>query len=228
MISRKWWLVITILWLVPVTASAQYFDADLNLLLGIPEGEFRDNLDREAVGLNGSFGVQLPESPLQFGVELGIMTYGSDRRRENFSPNIPEVSVVVRTDYDIFTGHLFGRFERPVGLVRPYVDGLIGLKYLFTESRVRDDNFQGEDIASTVNFDDTTFSYGLGGGLKFLVYEQGFHQYLINLKARYLRGGQARYLQPGSIEVVNGSLRFDESRSNTNLITVHLGVAFKF
>jgi len=212
----------------PITASAQYFDADVNLLVGIPQGDFRDNLDRTAFGINGSIAGGPQNSPFQFGLELGIMSYGSDRRRENFNPNIPEVQVVVRTDYDILTGHFFGRLERPYGAVRPYADALVGLSYLFTESRITDDDGFGDDIASTTNFDDTTVSYGLGGGLKVMVYQQGSNKYLINLKTRYLFGGEASYLQPGSIQVVRGDLRFDESTSNTHLLTIHLGMAFKF
>jgi hypothetical protein len=212
----------------PLTTSAQYFDADVNLLIGVPQGDFRDNLDRTAFGINGSIAGGSQDSPFQFGLELGIMSYGSDRRRENFNPNIPEVQVVVRTDYDILTGHFFGRLERPHGLVRPYADALVGLNYLFTESRITDDDEFGEDIASTTNFDDTTFSYGLGGGLKVKVYQQGSNKYMVNLKTRYLFGGEASYLQPGSIQVVSGNLRFDESTSDTHLLTIHLGMSFKF
>lgn len=222
-----WTLLIT-LFLLPGTVSAQHFDADVNLLLGIPQRDFRESLDRNAFGINGSIAGGPVNSPFQFGIELGIMTYGSDRRRENFSPNIPEVQVVVRTEYDILTAHFFGRLERPNGIVRPYADALVGFNYLFTESRVTDDDEVGDDIASTTNFDDTTFSYGVGGGLKVLVYQQKTNKYLINLKSRYLLGGEASYLQPGSIEVVNGNLSYDESTSNTHLLTIHLGMTFKF
>jgi hypothetical protein len=107
------------------------------------------------------------------------------------------------------------------------VDGLIGLQYLFTRSKVSDsDDF--DEIASNTNFDDTAFSYGLGGGIKFRVYNTSTKQAFINLKARYLLGGEANYLQPGSIDITNSVLTFDDSKSKTDLLTLHLGVAFKF
>lgn len=213
--------------LVTVTASAQMNDFDITLFLGSPQGDFRDNLDRTAVGINGSAAFAFPSTPIQIGAELGIMTYGNDSRRESFNPNIPEVQVRVETSYDIFTAHAFLRYEAPTGFIRPYVDGLIGLNYLFTQTKIRDRQ-DFDEIASDTNFDDTAFSYGIGGGLKFRVADTGTNQYMINLKTRYLIGAEAAYLQPGSLSVENGSLVFDESNSETTLLTIHLGLTVKF
>lgn len=213
---------------LPVTALAQFNEADINILLGSPQGDFGDNLDKTAVGINGSIAYAIPESPIQVGVELGIMIYGEDRRSENFNPNIPEVRVDVVTDYDIFTGHFFLRYEVPNDVVRPYIDGLVGFNYLFAKTEIRDRGGQFDEIASETNFDDTAFSYGVGGGVKFKVFATPKNETYINLKGRYLFGSEADYLQPGSISVNNGVLTFDESTSETNLLTLHLGIAFKF
>lgn len=220
-------LFVLILLVTPCMIMAQTGDADLNILLGSPQNDFRDNLDRTAVGLNGSLAFAVSNSPVHLGLELGIMIYGQDRRTENFNPNIPEVRVDVITDYDIFTAHALFRYESPTEVVKPYVDGLVGLQYLFTRTKISDrDDF--DEIASETNFDDTAFSYGIGGGFKFRVYNSASSQAFINFKTRYLLGGEADYLQPGSIEVNNGVLTFDESTSETDLLTLHLGVALKF
>lgn len=221
-------LFILAFFVAPCTVLAQTGDVDLNIFLGSPQNDFRDNLDRTAVGINGSLAFGVPNSPVHLGLEMGIMIYGQDRRTENFNPNIPEVRVDVVTDYDIFTAHALFRYEAPTGVVRPYVDGLVGLQYLFTRTKVRDRDEQFDEIASETNFDDTAFSYGFGGGTKFRVYNSASSQVYINLKARYLLGGEADYLQPGSIQVNNGVLTFDESTSETDLLTLHLGVAVKF
>lgn len=209
------------------SSYGQMNDFDITILLGSPQGDFRDNLDKTAIGLNGSVAFAIPSTPVQIGAELGIMTYGSDVRRENFNPNIPEVRVRVNTSYDIFTGHIFLRYEAPDGLVRPYLDGLLGFNYLFTQTKIQDSQ-DFDEIASDTNFDDTAFSYGIGGGLKIKVADTGTNQYLINLKGRYLIGSEAEYLQEGSLSVVNGDLVFDSSTSTTNLLTIHLGLTVKF
>ena len=221
-------LFLMLTWLIPCLGYAQQFDTDLNFFVGSPQGDFRDNLDETAVGINGSIAYALAESPVQLGIELGIMTYGEDRRSESFNPDIPEVRVNVVTSYDIFTGHALLRYEVPGRIIRPYVDGLIGLQYLFTKTEVQDRNDQFDNIASDTNFDDTAFSYGVGGGVKFRVYSSPTRQAFINIKARYLLGGEAEYLQPGSIEIDDGTLTFDVSESETDILTLHLGAAFKF
>lgn len=222
-------LITLVMATAPLTAYSQNFDGDINLLFGIPQSDFRENLDRNALGLNGSIAFRIPRLPVYAGLELGIMIYGRDRRRESLSPNIPEVQLEVRTDYDIFTSHLFARIEPEFGKINPYIDGLIGIKYLFTESSIRDDDGFGEDIASTTNYDDSSFSYGAGAGVKVEVYDGGNDSYMINVKARYLIGAEASYLQPGSIGTdANGNLIFDESVSGTNLLTIHLGLSYKF
>lgn len=219
-------ITIAFLTLIPVLGYAQA-DADINIFVGAPQGDFQDNLDRTAIGINGSIAFAPPASPIQLGVEMGIMTYGNDTRRESFNPNIPEVQVRVETDYDIFTGHLFLRYEAPVPIVRPYIDGLVGFNYLFTQTKIQDSQ-DYDEIASDTNFDDFAFSYGLGAGVKFKVFESPVNKIYINLKTRYLKGSEASYLQPGSIEVNNGQLVFDESTSDTDMFTLHLGASFKF
>lgn len=212
---------------LPFAVKAQVNDADINLFFGVPQGEFQDNLDAVAVGINGSVAFAIPSSPISLGLELGIMTYGTDSREESFNPNIPEVTIEVNTMYDIFTAHTFIRYETQSGIVRPYLDGLVGFNYLFTESKIQDqDDYQ--TIASDTNFDDTAFSYGVGGGLKFRVAQTETNQFLINIKGRYLMGSEADYLQEGSLEVVNGELFFNESTSKTDILTIHVGLSVKF
>jgi len=228
-VMMRIFLLASVLAILSMPAHSQNFDADINILFGMPQTDFRESLDRNALGLNGSIAFRIPRLPLHAGLELGIMTYGRERRREQLSPTIPEIQLEVRTDYDIFTSHLFLRFEPDIHGIRPYVDGLVGIKYLFTESSIRDDDGFGEDIASTTNYDDSSFSYGAGGGIKVEVYDGGRDSYMINLKARYLFGAEASYLQPGSIDTDRGgNLIFDESVSGTNLLTIHLGMAYKF
>lgn len=213
--------------LLPVVSFAQLTDADINIFVGSPQSDFRDNLDRMAIGINGSIAYPVA-APFYLGAELGIMTYGTDQRTENFNPDVPEVRVNVDTDYDIFTAHVFLRFEGQGEVIRPYVDGLVGLNYLFTRTSIENRGGSNDNIASDTNFDDTTLSYGVGPGIKFKVSSNEERQILINLKTRYLFGGDASYLQPGSIEVIDEDLRFDESESTTDLLTIHLGVSVKF
>ncbi|MDX1637110.1 MAG: outer membrane beta-barrel protein [Balneolaceae bacterium] len=213
-------------------AAGQNFDFGLSVDGGFPQGNFKRNVESNGLGLEAFAAYRIHSSPVKVGINLGFVTYGNDTRKEIFNPNIPEVRVGVRTNNNIFTGHLFTRFESAEGIVRPYFDALAGLNYLFTESRVEDDDW-GETIASTTNFDDTAFSYGLGGGVKFKVAES-YDQFgkplkwFIDVRAKYLVGGEAEYLKEGALRNENGRLVYDTSRSSTDLLTVGLGFVVSF
>ncbi|MDR8392927.1 outer membrane beta-barrel protein [Aliifodinibius sp. S!AR15-10] len=213
-------------------AIAQDFSFGLTLDGGFPQGNFKRNVESNGIGLEGMAAYSVKNSPLTVGLNLGFYNYGNQSRKEFFNPNIPEVRVGVRTTNNIFTGHFFTRLEAKERIVRPYVDALVGLNYLFTESKVEDDS-DFDTIASTTNFDDTAFSYGLGGGLKFKVadsYDDLGQKltWFIDLKARYLFGGEADYLKEGALRNNNGTLVYDTSRSSTDLFTVGLGFIVAF
>ena len=120
------------------------------------------------------------------------------------------------------------RLQPPSGPVQPYVDGLFGMKYFFTETSIHDDDFYDEEIASTTNFDDAALSYGVGGGLDIMLHQGRGAAIMINAGARYLFGRQAEYLQEGSIERRNGQVFFTTDRSETDILMIQLGVTLKF
>lgn len=214
-------------------ANAQGIDFGLSLNGGFPQGSFKNNVESNGFGFDAVIGYNLPRMPVTVGLNLGYINYGSSSRFESFSPNIPEVTVRVKTTNNILTTHLFTRLEAPVGPVKPYVDGLVGFNYLFTESKVTDDDFE-EPIASTTNFDDAAFSYGVGTGLKIKLGESvnaengRLARWYLDLKARYLLGGEAEYLREGSLQRSGSTLIFDTRRSKTDLLTFGVGFSVEF
>ncbi len=207
--------------------------ADLRVVIGFPQGEFKDNVSNVGIGLDGFFGLGLGRSPVIVGADLGFMIYGFERRREPFSTTIPDVTVDVETSNSIFLGHMVLRLQPSYGPVQPYFDALFGLKYFFTETTIEDDDFfDSEPIASTTNFDDAALSYGIGGGVGIEVLRgpggRKLRGLLIHGGARYLLGTEASYLQEGSIERRNGRVFFTIDRSETTMLLVHLGVTLKF
>ena len=121
------------------------------------------------------------------------------------------------------------------GAVRPYVDGLVGMKYLWTETRIENRrDFDDEPIAVSTNFDDAAFSYGAGGGIDVRLYdgplgeEQRPVSISLNVGVRYLFGAEAEYLKEGSIRQSGGSVRYDVERSKTDLLVPQFGVRFSF
>lgn len=218
---------------------SQEIQFGIDFQVGVPQGDFKEQLDDQlGVGVGGMFGYRFPNTPFLLGVDLGFMNFGTETRDEPFSTTIPDVRVEVENSYNLFHGDLLFRVMPYNTSIRPYLDGLFGFNYFFTQTEIRERGRpSAEDaIATDTNFRDTTLSYGFGGGIKFRVYsgdtatsngEQVRMPYNIhiNLGARYMFGREAEYLQPGSIvRDDRGNVDFDVLQSTTDLLHFKLGI----
>ena len=207
--------------------KAQDFQLGIDFSAVNPKGDFRQ-INGNGYGVGGQFAVGLGRKPIFIGVDAGIVRYGSESRRETLSGSIPDIAVDVDTDNNILLTHFLFRVQPRTGRVRPYADGLIGFKYLFTQTRVTaDDN--DEPLATTTNFSDFAFSYGVGSGIQIrLASLGGGREIALDGKARYLWGSHADYLREGSLMRENGEVVFDVLSSRTNALSAQVGVTFRF
>lgn len=214
------------------SARSEDLQGGIQFVVGLPQGEFKDNVNRNGYGISGQFGYAPVRAPFMVGLELSYLNYGSERRAEPFSTTIPDVTVDVENSNNILLAHLALRLQPNTGFFRPYAEGVVGLNYLFTTTQIQNRGSGGGEVASSTNQSDVAFSYGGGGGLMFLVYENpdqdGIMEVLVDVKGRYLMGGEAEYLKEGSIRRENGRVLYDKLRSKTDLITIHIGVEVRF
>jgi len=222
----------------PLSGICQYpFQANLNLVLGSPQNEFKQNVDNSGYGVEGHFAYNLPRTPMLVGVSLSYLIYGSQTSQERLIQTAP-VWVDVNTTNSLVMGHLLLRLQNPSGTFRPYVDGLLGFHYLTTDTKIENQSHHSdEEIASSNNFNDLVGSYGGGGGFMFQVYHtEGREEtqnkaisIYVDIGFRYLKGGKAEYLKEGSISYdKNNNFVYDVRRSTTDIVTWHLGVGFGF
>ncbi len=229
---KKTNILFLVLLLTTGNAASQGFNFDIGFAMGTPQGSFQQSLDRNSYGIDGSITYQIPYTPIHFGIGGVYQNFGWSERSEYFSPDIQEVRVKVRTTNNMFTPHLIMRFEPDYGLIKPFVEGLVGFNYLYTESSVVDD-WDEHELASTVNFDYYTPSYGIGGGLKFKLYE-GYDDdgdyvgFSLVVKAKHMLGGEADYLKEGDLIRSRRGIDYNISRSRTDLTTFNLGFVFNF
>ena len=196
--------------------------------IAIPKGEFNETVDNNGFGLTGQALFSVPGSPVSIGGSFGGVIYGWETREEPFSTTIPDVTVDVETNNYILLGHVVLRIQPPAGPFRPYVDGVIGFHYLYTQTSIKS---MDEDVASDTNLDDGVLSYGGGGGIMFQVYDGGAAKPVsvyVDIGARYLKGGKARYLKEGSIRRESGRVLYDVEESKTDLLAIYIGASVKF
>lgn len=225
--------ILALLVLISTGILAQPFNMELSFAVGSPQGDFRNSLDRESYGADLSFTYQIGrQSPIHIGAGLLYQNYGWRERNSTFLTDIPEVAVNVRTTNNLINPHLILRVQPELGGFSPFVEGTWGLNYLFTESSIHDE-WDDDEIASSVNYDYTTSNIGIGGGAKIRLWEGydaegdfvGVH---LLLKSRYMLGGEALYLKEGDLVNKGNSLEYNLSRSRTDLTTFNVGVVFSF
>jgi len=229
-------VMILITLLAPSLIWAQSpFQAGINFSPGFPQDEFNENVDNIGLGLSGHLCYNIPRSLIFAGASFGFLIYGRETRKEPLSTTIPDVVVNVETTNNILLGHLLLRVQPPMqyGIIKPYVEGLFGFNYLWTETKVKDWDWD-EDVISSKNYDDAAMSYGGGAGLMIQVYQgrkkesEDLYAININLGFRYLFGGEAEYLKKGDIRREDGNVTYSRSKSTTDLLNVNIGIVFNF
>ena len=189
------------------------------------QGEFSDYVD-DGFGIDGNFLYRLGRSPLALRVDGSYLNYGRERMTVPLSSTIGgRVLVDVKTDNNIAFLGVGPQIGVPDGRLRPYVGGFVGISYLYTESYVEgaDDDLQ---FARTNNFDDTTLAYGGRAGV-YVPLRGGPSPISLDMGLTYRNNGEADYLREGDIrDDSHGGIEFTPSRSDTDLLTFHLGVSF--
>lgn len=189
----------------------------------LPTGELkRDAPDIWGAGFGFEAAFQVNESPIYFGGIFDFTRYGSEVRKGFFNAALPDVR---------YRHH--NEMTRLLSLVRikpetntrflPYADFQFGVGFIYTRARVFDRDF-GEVIDRFFEVNDFAFTYGLGGGLEYLLEEHvsiDFH-----VKANF--SGRAEYLTPQTIrydpDIEGYDLNIQQSRFNA--ITFGFGLKF--
>ncbi|MHB9039443.1 MAG: hypothetical protein ACYC4T_02200 [Melioribacteraceae bacterium] len=209
--------------------SAQTVGA--SFMIASPQGEFKNNVDNLGFGVQveGTLWAPSTQRPFSIGLSAGYLVYGlvSERRA---LPGFPGIYLNLTRTNSIANLHALFKITPFMGSIRPYIEGIFGGNYLFTTSEVKNENGD-QQIASSTNFDDFTWSYGGGAGLLFKLSEnlENVSTLFLDLKVRYMYGTEAEYLTENSVFVNNlGDTIFNPQKSKTDLITFHVGVVAYF
>ena len=250
-------LLLTIPFLFSILfGQAQWVSLDVSI--GVPQNEFRENTDATGGGLDLSFGIPFQKGfPISFGLDFNYMVYGSNSQDEDLIAEIRAgntiidqlvIPLTITNTNSIFGTHALIRAQAPFELVKPYIEGLAGFRYISTNTKITDRSFDSrysdEDtdviIRKTV-LDDWIWSYGFGGGFMIKIGSSAY----IDLRADFFRGQRAKYFDASDTEAWNiefvgasaydpenlesGDLDFEAQprESTTDLLVIKFGVAFK-
>ena len=217
---------------------------ELSSLHGTGIGELGDRIGR--AGWGGSFygGWLLPRTPFSLGVRLAMVNYGSEHNG-NLEGYTAAAPAGVKYNYNFLLAHIVFRAQPRQSLLTPYLEVLAGINYFFTQAyrgrssgvpfMVGDAVFIMDQNGSSTLLSSVTPSVGLGGGLKLRLARLSSGReaaraslgLFLDFQGRYLVGGTARYLTPGSLALNGDQLIYDFQRSRTNLFCFSLGLSLR-
>lgn len=222
----------------PASEQPSRLQGSVGLLAATAVGDFGAHVDG-AIGVLLQFDVRLAKSIFSLGGEFGAMGYGSESRTVyigNLIPDIPDLSLKVDTDNEMWLGHALARAQRRAGRWRPYADALIGFTELATRTSITGaltcSGTPGTAVtcstptaAEATNAKDSVLSYGGAAGVMIALRSSSQRSPRLDLSVRYHRGGDAQYLAKG--DIVRGGDRavLNISRSRTDMVMVHIGLA---
>lgn len=213
--------LLTLTYAIPTQAQMTP-QGSLSFGLGVPMGDFEQNVDQLGYGANLYLGLETSNSPIGVGIDVSFIAMGESTRSKLLDEGR---SIAATTTNSVVQPHLVLRLQPYEGVVRPYLEGLFGFKYLYTRTDLHRP-LDEESFTSSRNFDDFTLSGGGGAGIQIRV-----GQALSSFRATYLKLG-IQYLLGGKADYPELNDRFDPEslqlqRSTTTMVIPMIGVTFQ-
>lgn len=191
---------------------------------GIPMGDFGDRAGTSpGVGLD--FTGRIGRTPIAVGAELGYLQYGKETRRLSLTPAVPEVLTDVNTTNHFLQTHALVRVQPQTGRVQPYVEGLVGFRYVFTRTSFRNAD---EGRSGSTLLGDLAPSAGAGGGVAVGLVSGSDATLNLDVGLRYLTGGDVEYLTKGAVVRHEDGVTLAPTRSAIDMLSLHVGLAVDF
>ena len=206
---------------------------DLDILIGIPIGEFRAFYSKNKIG-GGGFTILHPiarKTPIDVGLGFGAYYMSnSSKTFPYYSPNLGTYNVESRVSGRMFEFNLVTRMYplKYTGfIIQPYLEGLVGVKVFGANQRLKTYLVDTDEyLPVEKDFNHTSsYSYGYGGGLKIPLGRS--NSTFLNVKAIKIYGTPTHNMDPQSVKLYDDlSYEFDEFKSRTDLFRFSIGIHF--
>jgi hypothetical protein len=204
-------------------------DFDVTVLTAKPF-EGADSVTDWGVGLGFSGGVGWGWIPLTLGVDVMPVFWGSHQMSADLTVgNVSFPAQVTRTDQSVFFDAWL-RLEPPTWMIRPYLEGVVGMKFLQTKYSVDWDTSRGQGSLETTTENNTASSIGWGAGIAYRAIDmeaQHRPSLFVTLGVRSMRGGTASYSRVVHTADGDGVVDY-RTPTDTILVMLSIGAKFEF
>ena len=217
---------------LPLFSQTSRWEFDISAAAAFPRGEMKDLLDDDGFGIGLRLAHRLGHSPFLVGFDFNALRLESDEfDTYDYVDGIIPAATELEVSSNVLMGHFSLRLQRPHGILRPYVEGLLGVKHFETEMKwfFEDGDFEDEPFDTETVTDDTALSYGLGFGLNMDVRRFGNGPGIaLRAGCRYLQGSEAMYVVDDSVEFDGFAVEFLTAETETDMLSVDVGLTFRF
>lgn len=189
--------------------------------VGRPTGDFRQNV-RHAAGATGHVRLRLdPHGLVSLRLEGGYLNYGHENQRTCLA-NTPgcRIAVNVTTANGILSAGIGPELSLPLGPIRAYAHGLVGVSRLTTFSGLGG-GLVPDFVAGDEHFGDNGFAWSTGTGLLVPI----SRSVAVDFGASFQGHGRRDYLIKGGVtDNTDGTLNLDLKQSRASLLSFRLGL----
>lgn len=205
---------------------------DLNISIqansSISQGDPDETVNNIGLGIDGSVGYKIPESPILLGINLSLNSFEKNLKRKSSAPGVNVLELNGQTRNRILSTHLYAQVGPTSGIIRPFLGALTGISYPFIDSHVESNKvkYSTPNLTSS-NSVNSTVNVGFFSGIKIKLYDSSTvfpnenSEWYLKLKFKYLVGPEAFHLKQ---EISESSMTLKRSSSRINFITLGIGI----
>ena len=197
--------------------------ANFYFITAIPVNDYRHFDSEEGYGASFEIFFLSPskEKPLGMGISFsyfgqGLYFYDDPCDCETYLTN--------NRANNFINTHLVFQIAPTGGTVRPYIETLFGGSYIFSDSDILTLDY----VPVNLYIDDWAWSYGVGGGIKFLIGGDEDGSIYLDLNGRYLMSSDVSMLDRESIRFANDTFYYTLNETQLNFVAIQIGLTMYF
>lgn len=221
---RTYTITLALLILGPFAAAQENgYAGSLGATIGIsmPQNDFADTWEKDLFALGGVLTFPARHIPLQLGFDFGYNGMGKKVTTVPVTdPALGSTEGKLAVRAQVLSYHPLLRFSPSKGAVKPYVDGLVGIRHFSTKTTVKVSGLS-EPLSKEKNMTDFVLSAGWAAGMMVGLGKTVY----IEARVQRFASGNASYVDPASIEVGDSNdISFSTLSSKTGTLSLLFGI----
>ena len=211
--------------LAPTNLLAQP-SASFYFTTAFPVNEYQDFDDEVGYGGNLEFFFMTPSKPRPIGIGFSLSYLGQGLYFYN-DPCDCETYVGDNRANNFVSLNMILQVAPTGGAVRPYLETIFGGSYIYSNTDIITPDYYSVHLF----VDDWAWTYGVGGGFKFLLgndEDNPGNSFYLDLKGRYIMSSDVDLLNRNNLRYANGRFYNYVEETQINFVAVQIGIAYYF